>query len=138
MQTVVLKRFDHYFSAHILSTKLRDAGVESYLFDENSVTIGPFLSNALGGIKLVVDEADEVIARNLLSEFEEEFRRSATCPKCHGNEIDLVPRQETGNMITAIFTWLFSNYALSSENIYECRNCGYQSETLPENVESYN
>ena len=137
MQTVVLKRFDHYFSAHILSTKLRDAGVESYLFDENSVTIGPFLSNALGGIKLVVDEQDEVRARILLSEFDEEYRKSAICPKCQGNEIDLVPRRETGNMITAIFTWLFSNYAVSSENIYECRNCGYQSETLPENIEAY-
>ena len=75
MQTVVLKRFDHYFSAHILSTKLRDAGVESYLFDENSITIGPFLSNALGGIKLVVDEQDEVRARILLSEFDEEYRK---------------------------------------------------------------
>jgi hypothetical protein len=138
MQTVVLKRFDHYFSAHILATKLRDAGVESYLFDENSVTIGPFLSNALGGIKLVVDEADEVTARNLLSEFEEEYRKSAICPKCHRNEIELVPRRQKANMITAILTWLFSNYALSSENIYECSHCGYQSETLPENIEASN
>lgn len=138
MQTVVLKRFDHYFPAHILSTKLRDAGVESYLFDENSVTIGPFLSNALGGIKLVVNERDEVRARNLISEFEEDYRKSAVCPKCGHNEIDLVPKRETSNLITALFTWLFSNFAVSTENIYECRNCGYQSETLPENMEAYN
>ena len=138
MQTVVLKRFDHYFPAHILSTKLRDAGVESYLFDENSVTIGPFLSNALGGIKLVVNERDEVRARNLISEFEEDYRKSAVCPKCGHNEIDLVPKRETSNLITALFTWLFSNFAVSTENIYECRNCGYQSETLPENMGAYN
>lgn len=138
MRTVVLKTFDQYFSAHILSSKLKDAGVESYLFDENSITIGPFMTNALGGIKLAVDEADEVTARNLISQFDEEYRRSAVCPKCFSNEIDLVPRREAGNMITAIFTWLFSNYALSSENIYECRHCGYQSETLPENMETSN
>ena len=138
MRTVVLKTFDHYFSAHILSSKLSDAGVQSYLFDENSITIGPFMSNALGGIKLVVDEADEVVARKLISEFEEEYRRSAVCPKCFKNEIEIVPKRQAGNMLTAIFTWFFSNYAVSTENIYECRHCGYQSETLPENLEAYN
>lgn len=138
MRTVVLKSFDQYFSAHILSSKLKDAGVESYLFDENSITIGPFMSNALGGIKVAVDEADEVLARNLISQFDEEYRRSAVCPKCFSNEIDFVPRRQTGNMITAIFTWLFSNYDVSTENIYECQRCGYQSETLPENLAACN
>jgi hypothetical protein len=138
MHTVVLKTFDHYFTAHILSSKLRDAGVDSYLFDEHSVTIGPFMTNALGGIKLVVDEVDEVKARNLLSQFEDEYRKSAICPKCFRNEIELVPKRESENIITAIFNWFFSDDPSHSETIYECGHCGYQSETLPENLEVCN
>ncbi len=134
MRTVVIRAFDEYFTAHILSTKLREAGIESYLFNENSITLGPFMSNALGGIKLVVDEVDEVAARNLFSEFDEEYRKSSTCPKCFGHEIDLIPKRETGNVLTALLTWLFSNDSLSPATIYECRRCGYQSENLPENL----
>jgi len=39
-------------------------------------------------------------------------------------------------MITAILSWLFSNYAVSAENIYQCGNCGYESNTLPEPLKS--
>jgi len=35
-------------------------------------------------------------------------------------------------MIAAIFSWLFFIYLASTENVYRCSNCGYESNTLPE------
>ena len=54
----IVKTFDNYFNANIILTKLQAAGIECYLQDEFTVTIDPILSNAIGGIKLVVKKED--------------------------------------------------------------------------------
>ena len=43
-------------------TKLRDAGIQCYLKDEYTVTIDPLLTNAVGGIKLVINKKDLKVA----------------------------------------------------------------------------
>ena len=138
MQTVILKTFDNYFSANIILTRLQDAGINCYLKDEYTVTIDPILSNAIGGIKLAVAIEDAVSARKMLAQFDEEYNRSAVCPVCNKNEIILVAKPGVTNYLTAIFTWLFSSYAVAAENIYQCQHCGYESKTLPENTAAYN
>jgi hypothetical protein len=51
----------------------------------------------------------------------------------------LVPKRSAENLLAAITTWLFSAFAVSAENVYQCTHCGYESETLPEeNTEEYN
>ena len=135
---MVLKTFDNYFSANIILTRLQDEGINCYLKDEYTVTIDPILSNAIGGIKLDVDERHVERAAALLAKYEVEYRQSAQCPQCGKNEIQLVPKKDAGNFITAILTWLFSSYAVSAENIYQCSNCGYESKILPENSTAWN
>ncbi|MEO6812351.1 MAG: hypothetical protein ABI172_00355 [Ginsengibacter sp.] len=132
MDLITVRTFQNYFSAQILLTKLRSAGVECYLKDEFTVTMAPFLSNGLGGIKLVVKKKDEREVLLLLEQFDDEYRKSAVCPKCGSNNIELVPKRSTGNLLTAILSWLFSNYAISSKNVYQCGTCGFESDTLPE------
>lgn len=132
MELTTIRTFQNYFQAHILLGKLRQAGVECYLRDEHTVTVGPFLSNGVGGIKLIVRKSNEAEVLLLVQQFDEEYRKSAVCPKCGSNEIELVPKQTTANFLTAILSWLFSNYAMSAENIYQCSCCKYESDTLPE------
>ncbi len=138
MQTVTLKSFDNYFSANILLTRLQAEGIHCFLKDEYTVTIDPILSNAIGGIKLDVAVEDAEKAMALLAVFDEAYLRSAECPKCHSNNIELVPKKDPGNMITAVLTWLFSSYAVAPEKVYQCQQCGYESTTLPENTTQYN
>jgi DNA-directed RNA polymerase subunit M/transcription elongation factor TFIIS len=134
MNMITLRSFDNYFLANITLTKLQDAGVECYLKDENTVTIDPILSNAIGGIKLVVKEADAADAKQLLQQFDEEYLKSVKCPKCSATEITLVTKPGASNYITAIFTWLFSSYAVAAESIYQCSKCGYESKTMPDTI----
>jgi predicted RNA-binding Zn-ribbon protein involved in translation (DUF1610 family) len=138
MEMVTVRTFDNYFSANIILGRLREAGIDCYLKDEYTVTIDPILSNAIGGIKLNVYKEDEEMVTTILKEFDEEYLRSAVCPKCNTSNILLVPKQGAGNFITAIFTWLFSSYAVAPENIYQCQQCGFESKTLPENLSAYN
>ena len=59
MELVTVKSFDNYFTANIYLTRLQSDGVECWLKDENTVTIDPMLSNAIGGIKIIVKKEDE-------------------------------------------------------------------------------
>lgn len=132
MELVTVRTFNNYFSANILLSKLRDGGIQCYLKDEFTVTVDPILANAVGGIKLVVNRNDAAEVFELLKKFDEEYKNNAVCPNCGSNDIELVPKRNPANMITAILSWLFSSYAVSAENIYKCGACGYESDTLPE------
>ena len=136
---VILQTFDNFFNANIQLTRLRAAGIECYLKDEYVVTIDPFLSNAIGGIKLMVRKNEEQAVRKLLRELNHSAEISVHCPQCGSHKFLLVPKRSTKNMLAAITTWLFSAYAVSAENVYQCSDCGYESEILPENdPEVYN
>ncbi len=138
MDLVTIQTFDNYFNANIQLTRLRSAGIECYLKDEYTVTIDPLLSNALGGIKLLIRKDDEQKVRQLLRQMNAEAENNLLCPQCGSQKFILVPKRNTENMLTAIFTWLFSAYAVSVENVYQCIDCGYESEILPDNPALYN
>ena len=135
MGFITIRTFQNYFSAHILLTRMRDSGIDCFLKDEFTVTVDPILSNAVGGIKLVVRKEDEDEANLLLHDLDEAYRQSAMCPKCGSKTIELVPKKTTANIATAILTWLFGSYAISVKNVYQCSSCGYESENLTENFE---
>ncbi|MGI8583358.1 MAG: hypothetical protein ACR2KX_14250 [Chitinophagaceae bacterium] len=132
MDMVTIQTFDNYFNANIQLTRLRASGVECYLKDEYTVTIDPLLSNAIGGIKLLVRKSEEYKVRKLLREMNAESDSKLLCPQCGSQKFILVPKRSTENLLAAITTWLFSAYAVSAENVYQCTDCGYESETLPE------
>ena len=132
METVTLRAFDNHFNANIALTKLRSAGIECYLKDEYTVTIDPLLSNAIGGIKLIVRKEDYEEAKKVFYSFDEYARSIVRCPRCGGNDFISIPKKSAENYITAILSWLFSSYAVSAENVYHCNNCGYETENLPE------
>jgi hypothetical protein len=68
---VILTTFDNYISAHIALGRLKDDFINCYLQDEYTITIDPLLSNAIGGIKLMVAESQAERALEILSTTEE-------------------------------------------------------------------
>ena len=47
---------------------LQDAGIHCHLYDEYTITLDPFLSPAIGGMKLMVLEEDVLSAMELLKQ----------------------------------------------------------------------
>jgi hypothetical protein len=68
MEFIQIRSFDNYITAHIQLAMLRDAGINCHLKDEYVVTIDPFLSPALGGMKLMVAQPQAGRALELLEE----------------------------------------------------------------------
>ena len=54
MNFVLLCSYNNYIDAHITMGRLELENIRCHLQDEYTVTIDPFLSNAIGGIKLMV------------------------------------------------------------------------------------
>ena len=67
MKFVAIYCYDNYIPAHIAMGRLKEEYINCYLQDEYSVTIDPFLSNAIGGIKLMVAETQMERAREILN-----------------------------------------------------------------------
>jgi hypothetical protein len=68
MEFVILATFDNYIPAHIAMGRLQEEGIICWLKDENTVTVDPLLSIAVGGIKLMVAGHQAERARDLLAE----------------------------------------------------------------------
>src|SRR5664279_4169567 len=134
MELVTVRTFSNSISANLLLSKLRNGRIECYLKDEYTVTMDPLLTNAVGGIKLVVKKEDAAEVFELLKHFDKDFKSKVVCPKCGSHDIELVPKRDAANMITAILSWIFSSYAVSAENIYKCGACGFECSTLPESL----
>lgn len=132
MDAVTVRTFDNYFNANLMLTKLQDAGIDCYLYDEFTVTIDPLLTNAIGGIKLVVKNADKKTALELLKQFDEDYLKSAMCPRCGENNFRYIAKPGLPEGINKIFKQLFSLDSLTNEYVYQCGNCGYETEKLPE------
>lgn len=65
---ITIATFDNPMTANLIKAKLQDAGIDSFLANENIVGIQPFYSNAVGGIQLQVLESDAEHAIAILND----------------------------------------------------------------------
>jgi predicted RNA-binding Zn-ribbon protein involved in translation (DUF1610 family) len=130
MDFVILQSFDNYIEAHLLLARLESEDIECWLQDENTVTIIPIWTNAVGGIKLLVKKMTSC-ARDL--QIENNRKQAIECPKCKGHNIELVstPRKAS-NWFSAIFTYLFGGFAMGVDKVNHCFDCGHEFENSNE------
>lgn len=113
--------------AHLLMNRLESEGIECWLKDENTVTIDPLLTNAVGGIKLMVTEEDYPKALELFRQIEYDRKQQLECPNCKSHNIELVstPRKAS-NWFTAIITFALGDFALTVDKVNHCFDCGHE------------
>ena len=111
--------------------RMQEEGINCWLKDENTVTMSPFLTNAVGGIKLMVAESQADRAFELLKQFRKEKQSIIKCKRCGSADVDWVttPRKAS-NWIGVLFGFLFTSYALSADKVYHCFDCGFESEEI--------
>lgn len=70
MNLVRIASYNNYIEAYIIMGRLEQENIRCHLLDEHSVTIDPFISNAIGGIKLLVAAVQANRALQILNEGE--------------------------------------------------------------------
>jgi hypothetical protein len=65
---VTIRTYSYHNESLIDKVKLESAGIPCILMDENTILVQPFYSNAIGGIKLQVNESDVDQALQILAD----------------------------------------------------------------------
>lgn len=69
---VQIASFVYPWEAHLAQGRLASKGIQAFVFDEGIVTAHPFISNAVGGVKLMVHRSDAERALAVLRAEEDE------------------------------------------------------------------
>ncbi len=122
-----IRQYDNYITANIDLGTLQEEGINCWLQDENTVTITPYLNNAVGGIKLMVADTQAERALEILRTLENEHKKLTPCPKCNSLNIELVstPRKAS-NWLSFLFGLIVTNYAVPIDKVMHCFSCGHE------------
>ena len=132
MNFIIAQVYTNYIDANIIMGRLEEEGINCWLKDENTVTIDPILTNAVGGIKLMVPESQAERTFELLKQFRIEQHAVLKCPRCGSANVEFVttPRKPS-NWLGVIFGFLSMTFALSGDKVYHCFDCGFEFEEMP-------
>lgn len=108
---VFLRRFRDLPEALLAKGRLEASGINCFLADDNMVRLDWFISNLLGGVKLMVDEADVEDAESVLDQpppesFEVEAigeYQQPRCPKCGSLDVSFEELDKKFSYATAFF-----------------------------------
>jgi transcription elongation factor Elf1 len=107
--------------------------INCHLKDENIVTVNPFLSPAIGGMKLMVHHVHVERAWDLLDEAEHSYLKSIPCPVCHHNKLESVSVTKKHNSrLAALASMLLNGQSVEVKKVFRCNGCGYDFEHLPQ------
>lgn len=134
MEYVIAAVYDNYINAHLAFGRLQNENINCWLKDENTVTIDPILTNAIGGIKLMVAQNQLQQALALIDSDKKQYRQQHLCPKCNSSNIDVVstPRKASNWLGTITSIVLGVGSAMPIDKVYHCFNCGNEYEIKTE------
>jgi DNA-directed RNA polymerase subunit RPC12/RpoP len=131
MSYILLNTYDNYIEANLHLLQLQEEGINCWLKDEHTVTIDPLLTNAIGGIKLMVHETQKERAQDLLRTIINKAKENRACPYCSSFNVEyIVSNRKASNWFSAIFTYLIGGYAVAGEKLYHCFDCGKEFEEV--------
>jgi hypothetical protein len=132
MQLITLKTFDNAIDAHMVCSKLESEGIQTFLFDENIISLNPLYNNMIGGIKLKIaeddlDQATKILTAMDASPLTDENDNVITCPKCNSQKVTPGHRsiKSFGGVIAFIISIAFLVFPFY-KSMKKCENCGFE------------
>jgi len=94
---IILDVFEYSTEANVMKAKLDSEGIRTMLMDEKTIDSDPLISQAIGGVKLLVhkdsfDQAVEVYNTVRLY-VKDENGKAKICPSCGSDRILVAPLQ---------------------------------------------
>ena len=125
-----VRRYRDLAEAYAGRSLLESAGIPTWIADEHLVRMDWFYSNLIGGMRLQVDENDEMAAREILEERtpdtitydNEEVYVQPRCPKCGSAEVSLGNGTERGRSLLALYVLAIP--VPPREAVWHCGACG--------------
>lgn len=118
---VTVQSFPTSIEAQIAASALENAGIESFVRDQVTVGLRPYLANALGGVRVDVPAEKLALAQSVL-DVPNPAPAGTHCPRC-GAEGEAQPA--AGRAIFSILAALISLIPVDPRGgKYRCPRCG--------------
>ncbi len=115
----ILAVFEYTTEAHLAKSKLDSEGIKTMLMDEKTVDSDPLISQAIGGVKLLVYNDDLEKAVGIYNEIrryeKDDLGNAIHCPNCKSTRI-LVAEAQRKSFFFMLFPFLESKK-------YICNDC---------------
>lgn len=103
--------FEYSTEAQLIKSKLESENIRTMLMDEKTIDSDPLISQAIGGVKLLVhnDDLDNaIVIYNRVREYvKDEYGNDMICPNCSSNKI-LISDLERKNLFYMLFPFFES------------------------------
>ncbi len=116
----ILAVFEYSTEAHVTKSKLDSEGFETMLMDEKTIDSDPLISNAIGGVKLLVHKNDyekaAVIYNEIRTYQKDENGNDILCTNCKSNRVLIAPIQRKN-----VFYMLFPFFEKTRHICNDCK-----------------
>jgi hypothetical protein len=127
---VMIRRFQNLTEALLAKGSLESSGTECFLTDDNMVRMDWFISNLLGGVKLLVNREDAEAATVILDEPTPELLdvegvgeyQQPRCPECQSLDVNF---EQLNRKVAYTTAWLGIPIPLHTA-AWTCRSCGHR------------
>jgi hypothetical protein len=129
-ELVSIRRFRDLPEALLAKGSLESSGIECFLTDDNMVRMDWFISNLLGGAKLLVNREDAEAATAILDEPTPELLdvegvgeyQQPRCPECQSLDVNF---EQLNRKVAYTTAWLGVPIPLHT-TAWTCRSCGHR------------
>ena len=115
----ILDTFEYSTEANVMKSKFDFEGINTMLMDEKTIDSDPLVSQAIGGVKLLVHKSDMEKAIEVYNQIREyskdEQGNHYQCPSCSSHRILVAPLQRKN-----VFFMLFPFF---ERKRYVCNEC---------------
>ena len=127
----LIGRFQYSAEAIIFKGKLESEGVEVFMRDNYTVDSNPLYSNAVGGVKLYVNNDDFDKATNVFSDISQysldDNKKLRKCPKCGAEQIEMVTSiKDLKSFLAFLFSGFLMTIPFYAKHKYKCDNCKFE------------
>ena len=123
--------FQYSSEAFIYKAKLESEGISVFVRDNHTIDSDPFLSNAIGGVKLFVrvehyDKALQILTE--ISKFSvDDEGKLIQCPRCGSEKAQLLTTvKDFKSMIAFLFSFLVVVLPFYNKYHYKCESCNFE------------
>ncbi len=125
---VTIAQFTYSSEAKIIQGRLESDGIPTFLSDANTIDIDPFLSNAIGGVKLKIRVEDEGKAKNIFKHINKfsltDEGEAIRCQNCNSEKIDFFSHVDSfGSQLALLGGFLSKALPIYIKYDYRCREC---------------
>ena len=115
----ILTVFQYSTEAHLVRSKLSSEGIRTMMMDEKTIDTDPLISQAIGGVKLLIHNEDlekAVLIYNEIRTYEKDEKgEDLFCVSCNSNQILIAPLRRKN-----VFFMLFPFF---EKRRYICNKC---------------